>query len=74
MCFYFQLYSKVARIILYNTCTHKWLNDCWTQVIHTYTGHDHPVHLLLPFADHLISVDEGNHVKVWDIKSEGRFG
>lgn len=37
---------------------------------HTYRGHTKPVHLMIPFGAHLISVDEGSHVKVWDIKAE----
>ncbi|XP_054002526.1 WD repeat-containing protein 36 [Hylaeus anthracinus] len=41
-----------------------------TEIKHAYRGHEHTVHALLPFGPHLISVDEGNNVKVWDIKSE----
>lgn len=39
------------------------------QVIRTYEGHQSNIHLLLPFADHLISVDEDSHVKIWHIKT-----
>lgn len=35
-----------------------------TELKHTYKGHDSPVHLLLPFGAHLISVDEDSTVKV----------
>lgn len=41
-----------------------------TELKHTYRGHGHTVHLLLPFGVHLISVDENCKVKVWDIKVE----
>lgn len=43
------------------------------QVVHTYIGHSTNVHLLLPFGNHLISVDEGSTVIVWDIKAEGQY-
>lgn len=41
------------------------------QVIRTYEGHQSNIHLLLPFANHLISVDEDNFVKIWHIKTAG---
>lgn len=41
-----------------------------TELKHTYTGHESPVHLLLPFGAHLLSVDENSNLKVWDIKTE----
>lgn len=41
------------------------------QVVHTYEGHQADVHLLLPFGDHLISVDKQNAVIIWDVESEG---
>uniref|UniRef100_A0A1B6HHV9 Uncharacterized protein n=1 Tax=Homalodisca liturata TaxID=320908 RepID=A0A1B6HHV9_9HEMI len=41
-----------------------------TELKHTYSGHERPVHALLPFGPHLISVDESSVVKVWDIKTE----
>lgn len=31
------------------------------------------MHLLLPFGDHLISVDRNNVVIIWDVESEGWF-
>ncbi|CAL7933946.1 unnamed protein product [Xylocopa violacea] len=37
---------------------------------HTYKGHEHTVHTLLPFGVYLVSVDENSNVKMWDIKSE----
>lgn len=43
------------------------------QVIHTYEGHEHPVHLLLPFGNHLVSVDIRSNIKVWDINTEGVY-
>ncbi|KAF5909470.1 WD repeat-containing protein 36, partial [Clarias magur] len=41
-----------------------------TEVVHTYEGHQADVHLLLPFGDHLISVDKDNAVIIWDVESE----
>ncbi|XP_055056908.1 WD repeat-containing protein 36 isoform X1 [Misgurnus anguillicaudatus] len=43
------------------------------EVVHTYTGHDGDVHLLLPFGDHLISVDKENVVIIWDVESEDTY-
>lgn len=41
-----------------------------TELKHKYCGHEKPVHALLPFGPHLISVDETSTVKVWNIKTE----
>uniref|UniRef100_A0A673MW12 WD repeat domain 36 n=1 Tax=Sinocyclocheilus rhinocerous TaxID=307959 RepID=A0A673MW12_9TELE len=43
------------------------------EVVHTYTGHQADVHLLLPFGDHLISVDKDNAVIIWDVESEDTY-
>uniref|UniRef100_A0A671SP86 WD repeat-containing protein 36-like n=1 Tax=Sinocyclocheilus anshuiensis TaxID=1608454 RepID=A0A671SP86_9TELE len=43
------------------------------EVVHTYTGHQADVHLLLPFGDHLISVDKDNVVIIWDVESEDTY-
>ncbi|XP_051958098.1 WD repeat-containing protein 36 [Xyrauchen texanus] len=43
------------------------------EVVHTYTGHQAEVHLLLPFGDHLISVDKENVVIIWDVESEETY-
>ncbi|VEN56885.1 unnamed protein product [Callosobruchus maculatus] len=40
---------------------------------HTYRGHRHPVHLMIPFGPHLISVDESSNVRIWDIKAESVY-
>lgn len=37
---------------------------------HTYSGHKAAIKLLLPFAAHLVSIDESGALKVWDVKSE----
>ncbi|KAF7990414.1 hypothetical protein HCN44_000219 [Aphidius gifuensis] len=37
---------------------------------HTYTGHNAPVHIILPFGPNILSVDEDSIVKVWDIRTE----
>lgn len=44
-----------------------------TELKHTYKGHTKPVHLMVPFGPHLISIDEDSNVKVWDIKAETIF-
>ncbi|XP_030844330.1 WD repeat-containing protein 36 [Strongylocentrotus purpuratus] len=40
------------------------------KVVHTYNGHTSDVHLLLPFGDHLVSIDADSNLKIWDIQSE----
>lgn len=37
---------------------------------HTYNGHKASVKLLLPFAAHLISIDEKGTLIIWDVKTE----
>ncbi|CAH0553974.1 unnamed protein product [Brassicogethes aeneus] len=59
---------------VYTACKNKiyaWRRG--TELKHTYSGHKKPVHLMIPFGVHLISVDEGSCVKVWDIKAESVF-
>ncbi|XP_065339194.1 WD repeat-containing protein 36 [Cloeon dipterum] len=41
-----------------------------THIKHKYLGHNLPVHLLLPFGAHLVSVDEGSCLKVWHVDAE----
>ncbi|XP_053679413.1 WD repeat-containing protein 36 [Anopheles nili] len=36
----------------------------------SYIGHEKPVHLLLPFANHLISVDETSLLKIWEVTTK----
>jgi U3 small nucleolar RNA-associated protein 21 len=43
------------------------------EIKHKYVGHEAKVSHLLPFGNHLISVDEESLVKVWDRKSETLF-
>lgn len=45
-----------------------------TELKHTYRGHKKVVHTLVPFGEHLLSVDESNNVKIWDIKTETLYG
>ena len=35
------------------------------QVIHVLKGHKAPISHLLPFGDHLVSIDEDKNLKVW---------
>jgi U3 small nucleolar RNA-associated protein 21 len=41
-----------------------------TELKHVYKGHESPIHILLPFGTHLLSVDESSTLKVWNIKDE----
>ncbi|CAG2059103.1 unnamed protein product [Timema podura] len=41
-----------------------------TELKHTYTGHTAPVTIILPYGPHLVTVDEGSALKLWDIKTE----
>ncbi|NXV36831.1 WDR36 protein, partial [Rissa tridactyla] len=43
------------------------------EVVHTYEGHKARIHLLLPFGDHVISVDVDNVLIVWNIQSEEQY-
>ncbi|XP_058128820.1 WD repeat-containing protein 36 [Anopheles ziemanni] len=38
-----------------------------------YRGHEKPVHLLLPFAKHLISVDESSLLKIWVVSTQALY-
>lgn len=43
------------------------------EIKHKYIGHKSKVHLLLPFGEHLISVDEDSLLKVWDKRDESVY-
>lgn len=43
------------------------------EVVHTYKGHDADIHLVLPFGDHVISVDTNNTVIIWDVGSQEEY-
>lgn len=61
----FHVYTACAKVI------YAWRRG--TELKHVYRGHKKPIHLLLPFGAHLISVDESSAVKIWDIKGENVF-
>ncbi|XP_053605696.1 WD repeat-containing protein 36 [Plodia interpunctella] len=50
---------------------YAWRRGC--ELKHIYKGHEASVHILFPFAAHLISIDEGNILKIFDIKDETEF-
>ncbi|KAM4049607.1 WD repeat-containing protein 36 [Anomaloglossus baeobatrachus] len=43
------------------------------EVVHTYKGHDAEIHLVLPFGDHVISVDTNNTIIIWDVQSQEEY-
>ncbi|KAM9329979.1 WD repeat-containing protein 36 [Gastrophryne carolinensis] len=43
------------------------------EVLHTFKGHEAEIHLVLPFGDHVISVDAKNIVIIWDVQSEEEY-
>ncbi|KAF7250259.1 WD repeat-containing protein 36 [Varanus komodoensis] len=43
------------------------------EVVHTYKGHRADIHLVLPFGEHVISVDNDNILIIWDIQSEEEY-
>ncbi|XP_054747094.1 WD repeat-containing protein 36 [Anastrepha obliqua] len=51
-----------------NRCIYAWRAGKHQR--HVFRGHTRNVHLLLPFAAHLIAVDEANVLRVWDIAKE----
>ncbi|XP_063827478.1 WD repeat-containing protein 36 [Ostrinia nubilalis] len=48
-----------------------WRRGC--ELKHVYKGHNAPVHIILPFGSHIISVDRENVLKIFDIKDESQF-
>ncbi|KAL4707333.1 hypothetical protein ACJJTC_019871 [Scirpophaga incertulas] len=48
-----------------------WRRGC--ELKHVYRGHNSPVHILLPFGAHLISIDEENVLKIFNIKDESEL-
>ncbi|XP_050439383.1 WD repeat-containing protein 36 [Adelges cooleyi] len=59
--------------MIYTACNGNDNVYAWRRGIelkHTYEGHGTPVRLILPFAAHLVTVNDSNGVRVWDIKAE----
>ncbi|XP_039750603.1 WD repeat-containing protein 36 [Pararge aegeria] len=50
---------------------YAWRRGC--ELKHVYKGHQAPVHKILPFGIHIISIDEDNVLKIFDIKDESEF-
>ncbi|XP_048477573.1 WD repeat-containing protein 36 [Plutella xylostella] len=50
---------------------YAWRRGC--ELKHVYKGHQAPVKIIYPFGPHLISIDEANCMKVFDIKEESIF-
>lgn len=40
----------------------------------TFLGHEGEVHTLLPFGDHLLSIDSENCFKIWDVREKELYG
>lgn len=43
------------------------------EIKYKYIGHKSKVHLLLPFGEHLITIDEDSLVKVWEKRNESLY-
>ncbi|CAB3235752.1 unnamed protein product [Arctia plantaginis] len=50
---------------------YAWRRGC--ELKHVYKGHSAAIHLMFPFGIHLISIDEENILKIFDIKEETEF-
>ncbi|XP_061704761.1 WD repeat-containing protein 36 isoform X1 [Cydia pomonella] len=54
-----------------NNEVYAWRRGC--ELKHVYKGHNAPIHLMLPFGIHLITIDKNNNLKVFDIKEESIY-
>ncbi|KAL7988865.1 hypothetical protein Chor_007784 [Crotalus horridus] len=43
------------------------------EVVHTYSGHQTDILFILPFGDHVISVDNESILIIWDVQSEEEY-
>lgn len=43
------------------------------QEVNSYVGHEGEVQLILPFGEHLVSIDDKNVLKIWHSKNRGRY-
>ncbi|XP_015686097.1 WD repeat-containing protein 36-like, partial [Protobothrops mucrosquamatus] len=43
------------------------------EVVHTYSGHQTDILFILPFGDHVISVDNESILIIWDLQSEEEY-
>ena len=61
-------------VYLYTSCRNVVYVLAQFQFIrHTFTGHKHPVHTILPFDKHLITIDRESTVIVWHVESESVY-
>lgn len=42
------------------------------QEVNTYLGHEGEVQFILPFGEHLVSIDDANVMKIWHSVSKGK--
>ena len=40
--------------------------------VNCYHGHEGEVHTLLPFGEHLVSIDDKNSMKIWHVPNNGK--
>lgn len=62
------------KFLIYSACgnvIYGWRRG--NEIKHKYIGHKSKVHQLLPFGEHLITVDEDSLLKVWDKRSESVY-
>lgn len=53
------------------SCIYAWRRGC--ELKHVYKGHNASIKFILPFGPHLISIDDDNVLKIFDIKEETEF-
>lgn len=53
------------------TNIYAWRRGC--ELKHVFKGHKSPIHILFPFGIHIVSIDNDNVLKVFDIKEETEF-
>ena len=61
-------------VYLYTSCQNVVYVLAQFQFIHRkFTGHKYPVHIILPFDKHLITVDRESNVMIWHVESESLY-
>ena len=43
------------------------------QEVNSYVGHEGEIHIILPFGDHLLSIDDRNVMRIWHSISTGVY-
>ena len=56
---------------VYASCGHTVKAFRRGKEVHAYHGHEGDVHTIIPFGEHLVTLDDNNTLRIWHSETEG---